>query len=280
MIFCRDNPEKANELHEAGSSIFRQYKEGFHAFGDDVQRASICSSGVGAFRRKTNNCVKLLPVGNSTSSVEVVQPILRRHDFLRTGRAKRRQALTDFGTRELPLLMRSPYEGGAGVCVHAASVLIGATPKSFYDGPLAKVLIDENLRRHLPSGSREDRGLLSLDSLAHPETGAECCNHHCLSLRGVRSLEFLWDQYEHATDATGSELARSGGRGGGRGGGRVGGRGGRGGGRLATQGKGNGKGGSASVTALNSPTRRPFGAIMATEDQSGVLEEYPSNRGK
>ena len=108
MIFCRDNPEKANELHEAGSSIFRQYKEGFHAFGDDVQRASICSSGVGAFRRKTNNCVKLLPVGNSTSSVEVVQPILRRHDFLGTGRAKRRQALTDFGTRELPLLMRSP----------------------------------------------------------------------------------------------------------------------------------------------------------------------------
>jgi len=78
MIFCRDNPEKANELHEAGSSIFRQYKKGFHAFGDDVQRASIRSSGVGAFRRKTNNCVKLLPVGNSTSSVEVVQPILCR----------------------------------------------------------------------------------------------------------------------------------------------------------------------------------------------------------
>ena len=83
--------------------------------------------------------------------------------------------------------------------------------------------------------------------------------------------------------ATGSELARSGGRGGGRGGGRVGGRGGRGGrggGRLATQGKGNGKGGSASVTALNSPTHRPFGAMMATEDQSGVLEEHPSKRGK
>ena len=201
MIFCRDNPEKANELHEAGSSIFRQYKGGFHAFGDDVQSASIRSSGVGAFRRKTNNCVKLLPVGNSTSSVEVVQPILRRHDFLGTGRAKRRQALTDFGTRELPLLMRSPQEGGAGVCVHAARVLIGATPKSFYDGPLAKVLIDENLRRHLPSGSREDRGLLSLEALAQPETGDECCNHHCLSLRGVRSLEFLWDQYERATDA-------------------------------------------------------------------------------
>ena len=80
--------------------------------------------------------------------------------------------------------------------------------------------------------------------------------------------------------ATGSELARSGGRGGGRGGGRMGGRGGRGGGRLATQGKGNGKGGSASATALNSPTRRPFGAMMATEGQSGVLEEYPSKRGK
>ena len=65
--------------------------------------------------------------------------------------------------------------------------------------------------------------------------------------------------------ATGSELARSGGRGGGRGGGRMGGRGGRGGGRLATQGKGNGKGGSASVTALNSPTRRPIRTCSTSE---------------
>ena len=198
-IFCLDNPAKANELHEVGSKIFQQYRDG-------IQGTPIRSAGVGARARNVNNSVKTFSVGGSIP--QAVQPALRRRDFLETSREKRRDALVQFGTKELPKLLKTASEGGAGVCGFAASTLIGAlSVKTFYEGPLAKVLIDEDLRRKPSSGSRSARGLLPLETLARPEPGNECCKHQCLQLLGEQALDFLWSAYEEAEGTKAQDLA-------------------------------------------------------------------------
>ena len=80
------------------------------------------------------------------------------------------------------------------MCRGAIAKVVAATGKDMYKVGLLQKL---GLRKNVTSGTREERGLMPLDTMIGTEA-LDCCRHRCAEAIGVDGLRNIWMQFERA----------------------------------------------------------------------------------